>query len=53
MANIDDELAYLKQVGEFDGPMSREAIANALSIIINDRAYSPRILPSFIIRYLL
>ena len=44
MANIDDELAYLKQVGEFDGPMSREAIANALSIIINDRAYSPRVL---------
>ena len=44
MADIDLELAYLRDMGEFSGLTSREAIANALRIINEDRTYPRKIL---------
>ena len=44
MANIDDELAFLRDAAESDGNISREAIVNALTVINNERAYPPNVL---------
>ena len=40
MANIDDELVFIRDAGEYDGNISREAIANALDIINKDIYYT-------------
>lgn len=44
MANIDAELAFLRDANESSGLISREAIANALEIINAERAYPPKML---------
>ena len=41
MANIDDELSFLRSASDGDGEIAREAICNALQIINDDRMYPP------------
>lgn len=44
MANIDDELQFLRDANDSDAILSRAAISEALRIINEDRAYPPRTL---------